>query len=91
MVDILGQIEKGVEFSEPANTPIPGEKVYIIDYLQILRTGGMEKSCEQWKEMQVDLKTWQAFKDHFFASLQALSDPQDVNSGGQCVKSPRQI
>ena len=25
----------------------------------------MEKSCEQWEDMQVRLKTWQAFKDHF--------------------------
>ena len=26
----------------------------------------MEKYCEQWEDMQVGLKTWQAFKDHFF-------------------------
>ena len=25
----------------------------------------MEKSCEQWEYMQVGLKTWQDFKDHF--------------------------
>ena len=25
----------------------------------------MGKSCEQWEDMQVGLKTWQAFKDHF--------------------------
>ena len=25
----------------------------------------MEKSCEQWEDMQVGLKTWQDFKDHF--------------------------
>ena len=25
----------------------------------------MEKACEQWEDMQVELKTWQAFKDHF--------------------------
>ena len=25
----------------------------------------MEKSCKQWEDMQVGLKTWQAFKDHF--------------------------
>ena len=36
-----------------------------IAYLLILGTGGMEKSCEQWEDMQVGLKTWQAFKDHF--------------------------
>ena len=33
--------------------------------LLILSTGGMEKSCEQWEDMQVGLKTWQAFKHHF--------------------------
>ena len=36
-----------------------------IAYLLILRTRGMEKSCEQGEDMQVGLKTWQAFKDHF--------------------------
>ena len=36
-----------------------------IAYILILSTGGMEKSCEQWEDMQVGLKTWQAFKDHF--------------------------
>ena len=36
-----------------------------IDYLLILRTVGMEKSCEQWEDIHVDLKTWQDFKDHF--------------------------
>ena len=25
----------------------------------------MEKDCEQWEDMQIGLKTWQAFKDHF--------------------------
>ena len=33
-------------------------------YLLILRTGGTEKACEQWEEIQVGLKTWQAFKDN---------------------------
>ena len=65
MVDLFEQIEEGVEFLEDANTPIPGGKVVNIAYLLILRTGGMEKSCEQWEEMQVGLKNWQAFKDHF--------------------------
>ena len=36
-----------------------------IAYLLILRTGGMENFCEQWEDMQVGLKTWQAFKEHF--------------------------
>ena len=65
MVELFEQIEKGVEFAEAANTPIPGGKVVNIAYLMILRTGGMEKACEQWEGIQVGLKTWQAFKDHF--------------------------
>ena len=65
MVDLFEQIEEGVDFAEAANTPIPGVKVVNIAYLLILRTGGMEKSCEQWEDMQVGLKTWQAFKYHF--------------------------
>ena len=36
-----------------------------IAYLLILRTGGMENAYEQWEDMQVGLKNWQAFKDHF--------------------------
>ena len=35
-----------------------------IYYLMILMKVGMEKSCEHWKDRQVGLKTWQAFKDH---------------------------
>ena len=65
MVGLFKQIEEGVEFSEATNTPIPGGKVVNIAYLLILKTGGMEKSCEQWEDMQVGLKTWQDFKDHF--------------------------
>ena len=65
MVDLLEQTEEIVEFAEAANTPIPGGKVVNIVYLLILRTGRMEKVCEQWEDMQVGLKTWQAFKDHF--------------------------
>ena len=65
IVDRFEQIEEVVEFAEAANTPIPEEKVFNIVYLLILRTGGMEKSCEKWEDMQVGLKTWQAFKDHF--------------------------
>ena len=65
IVELFEQIEEGVEFSEAANTPIPGGKVVNIAYLRILSTGGMGKSCEQWEDMQVGLKTWQAFKDHF--------------------------
>ena len=65
MVDLFEQIEEGVESAEAANTPIPGGKVVNISYLLILRTGGMEKSCEQWEDMQIGLKNWQAFKDYF--------------------------
>ena len=36
-----------------------------IAYLLILRTGGMEKACEQWEDIQVGLKPRQDFKDHF--------------------------
>ena len=54
-----------MEFAEAANTPIPGGKVVNIAYLLILRTGGIEKSCEQWEDMQVGLKTWQNFKENF--------------------------
>ena len=54
-----------MEFAESANTPISEGKVVNIAYLVILRTGGMEKSCEYWKDMQVGLKPWQNFMDHF--------------------------
>ena len=65
IVDLLEQIEVGVEFAEAANTPIPGGKVVNIAYLLIFRTGGMEQACGQWEDMQVGLTTWQDFKDHF--------------------------
>ena len=65
IVDIFEQIEEGVVLSEAANPPIPGGKMVNIAYLLIIRTGGMDKSCEQWEDMQVGLKIWQAFKDHF--------------------------
>ena len=58
IVDLFEQIEEGVEFVEATNTPIPGGKVVNIVYLLILRTGGMERTCEQWEDMQVGLKTW---------------------------------
>ena len=54
-----------MEFVEAANTPIPGGKVVNIAYLLIIRTGGMEKACEQLEDIQVVLKTCQDFKDHF--------------------------
>ena len=65
MVELFEKIEEGMEFEEAANNPIPGGKVVNIAYLLILRTRGTRKSCEQWEDMQVGLKTWQAFKDHF--------------------------
>ena len=65
MVELFEQIEEGVEFAEAANTPIPGGKVVDIAYLMILRTGGIEKPCEQREDMQVGLKIWQDFKYHF--------------------------
>ena len=64
-MDLFEKIKEVVEFIEAANTPIPGGKVVNIVYLLILRTGGTEKACKQWEDMQVGLKTWQAFKDHF--------------------------
>ena len=64
MVDLFEQIEEGVEFSEAANTPISGGKVVNIAYLLILRTGGMEKACENWEDMHVGLKPWQYFKEN---------------------------
>ena len=47
MVELFEQIEERVKSIEAAKTPIPGEKLVNIDYLLILRTGGMEKSYEQ--------------------------------------------
>ena len=65
MFDLFEFVLEGVEFVEADITPIPVGKVVNIAYLLILRTGETEKSCEQWEYMQVGLKTWQAFKDHF--------------------------
>ena len=65
MVHIFEQVEEGVKFVEAANITIPGGKVVHIAYLLILRTGGMEESCEQCEDVQVGIKTCQAFKDHF--------------------------
>ena len=48
MVYLFEKIEEVVEFVEAANTLLPGVKVVNIAYLLILRTGGMEKACEQW-------------------------------------------
>ena len=62
MVDLFEQIEEGVEFVEAANTPIPGGKVFNIAYLLILRTGGMEKSCDQWEDIQFRLKLGRLLK-----------------------------
>ena len=64
MMELFEKIEEVVEFKEAANTPIPVGKVFNIAYLMTLRTGRMGKSCEQWEDMQVGLKTCQAFKDH---------------------------
>ena len=47
MMDLFEKIEEVVEFVEAENTPIPGLKVVNVKYLLTLRTGGMEKSCEQ--------------------------------------------
>ena len=53
MVNLFEQIEEGVKFAEAANTQIPVGKVVNIAYLLILRTGGMEKACEQWEDIQL--------------------------------------
>ena len=65
IVDLFEKIEEGVEFSKAATTPIPVGEVVNISYLLILRTGEIGKSCEQWEEIPVGQKTWQAFNNHF--------------------------
>ena len=65
MVDLFELIEEGVEFVESANTLVPVDKVANAAYLLIPRTVGIGKSCEWWDDMQIGLKIWQAFKDHF--------------------------
>ena len=55
-MDLFEKIEEGVEFAEAATTIIPGGKVVNIAYLLILSTGGMEKACKQWEDIQVGLK-----------------------------------
>ena len=55
-VDLFEIIEEGVDFGEADSTPILGGKVVNIAYLMILWTGGMEKACEQWEDMQDGLK-----------------------------------
>ena len=65
MVELFEKIEEGAKFAEAANNSAPGGGVVNIAYLLILINGGMEKVCEQWEEMMVDLKTWKAFKKHF--------------------------
>ena len=52
-----------MELAESTNTPIPGGKVVNIAYLLILSTGGMEKSCKQWEDMQVGLGS---LEDNYF-------------------------
>ena len=49
--------------------------MFNITYLLILGTGGTEKPCEQWEDMQVGLKTWQSFKDHIYSVIADLVEP----------------
>ena len=65
MVELFEKIMEGVEFVKYSNTPIPVGKGVNIAYFLILRTGGIEKTCEQWEEIPVGQNTWQAFKNHF--------------------------
>ena len=49
MVYLFEKTEEGGQFTEAENNPSLGEKLVIIAYLMILRTGGMEKSYQQWE------------------------------------------
>ena len=46
-VKLFEQIEEGVDLSVDASTPTSGVQVVNILNLMILRTGGIEKSCEK--------------------------------------------
>ena len=54
MVDLIEQIEEGLEFLEAANTPISGGKVVNVAYLLILSTGGMENPVNSRKTCRLD-------------------------------------
>ena len=64
-VKLFEQIEEGVDLSVDASTPTSGVQVVNILNLMILRTGGIEKSCEKWKDMIVGQKNWKIFNDYF--------------------------
>ena len=85
MMDPFEKIEEGVDFVEAINTPILGGIVVNIAYLLILRKGWMEKSCEQWDDMHVGLKTWQSLKDHFSQSYRRYQIHNKAKSGGPWV------
>ena len=51
-----------------------------IAYLLILRTGGMKKAFEQWEYVQIGMKTWQAFKDHFVQAYRCYQIHKKVTS-----------
>ena len=74
-----------MDFAEASNTPIQGGKVVNTSYLLILRAGGTEKACENWEDMQVGLKTWQAFKGHFSQAYRSYQIRKKVNRGGPWV------
>ena len=80
----MKKIEEGVDFTESANTPIQGGKVVNVAYLLILRTGGMKNPVNVgrhagWTE------NLSGFQGPFQTSQQALTDPQESNSGGPWV------
>ena len=88
IMDIFEQIEEGMEFVEAANNPIPGGKVVNIAYLLILRKGGTEKAYEQWEDMQVGLKTWHAFKDHFSQAYRGYNIRKKAISAAHGYEEP---
>ena len=53
MVELFEKIEEGVDLYESTNTPTSWRRVVNISYLLIHITGGTEKYCDKWEDMQV--------------------------------------
>ena len=76
MVGLFEKIEEGVELAEAVNTPILGIKEVNISYLLILRTGVTGKNLGALGRHAGWPKELAGLQGPFFASLQALPDPQ---------------
>jgi hypothetical protein len=79
---LFEQVSRAMDLADAAGAPYTPEQILNNAYSLVFQTGLYGDACREWRRLDVALKTWPRFQDHFMAAHEDLREAQATTLTG---------